>query len=86
MTKKQTNIRNKKLYSDTYCELLHNERCDFRINIYTEQQNGQTATHIFMFHVLEQPQLSVRSLGVDDGLKWPRELLYGHLFTTLHVI
>lgn len=43
-------------------------------------------THIFMIHVLKQSQLSVRSLGMDDGLKWPRELLHSYLQTSLHII
>lgn len=38
-----------------------------------------------MFHVLQQPQLSVRSLGMDDGLKWPREFLHSYLHTNLKV-
>lgn len=39
-----------------------------------------------MFHVLQQPQLSVRPLGVDDGLEGPRQLLDGDLQARLHVI
>lgn len=43
-------------------------------------------THVFMFHVLKQPQLSVCSLGMDDRLKWSRELLHSYLQTRLHII
>lgn len=44
------------------------------------------SAHIFVFHVLEQPQLSVRPLGVDDGLKGPRQLLDSDLQAGLQII
>lgn len=43
------------------------------------------STHIFVFHVLEQPQFPVGSLGVDDGLEWPGELLHSHTQTSFCV-
>lgn len=46
---------------------------------------GCPCTHIFVFHVLEQPQLPVGSLGVDDGLEGPRQLLHRHPQTCLGV-
>lgn len=38
-----------------------------------------------MFHVLEQPQLPVGSLGVDDGLEGPGQFLHRHSQTSLGV-
>lgn len=46
---------------------------------------GCACTHIFVFHVLEQPQLPVGSLGVDDGLEGPGQLLHCHPQTCLGV-
>ena len=34
--------------------------------------------HIFMFHVFEEPQLSVRPLGEQLRLERPVQLLDGH--------
>lgn len=39
-----------------------------------------------MFHVLQQPQFSVRALGVDDGLERPGQLLDRDLQVRLCVI
>lgn len=52
----------------------------------TAGNKSSCSTHVFVFHVLEQPQLSVRPLGVDDGLKGPRQLLDGDLQAGLQII
>lgn len=44
------------------------------------------ATHILVLHVFEQPQLSVGSLCVDDGLEGPGQLLHRYLQARLHVV
>lgn len=43
------------------------------------------ATYVLVLHVLEQPQLSVGSLGVDDGLEGSGQLFHRHLLEGLHV-
>lgn len=40
---------------------------------------GTSASHVFMFHVLEEPQLSVGPLGEELRLERSVELLDGHL-------
>lgn len=42
-------------------------------------------THIFVLHVLEQPQLPVGSLGMDDRLEGPGQLLHCHSQTSFCV-
>lgn len=43
-----------------------------------KKAQGEQETYIFMFHVLQQPQLSVGPLCKDLGLKGPVQLLDGH--------
>lgn len=43
------------------------------------------AAYVLVLHVFEQPQLSVGSLGVDDGLEGSGQLLHRHLLEGLHV-
>lgn len=43
-------------------------------------------TYILVLHVFEQPQLSVGSLCVDDGLEGSGQLLHRYLQDCLHVI
>lgn len=43
------------------------------------------ATYVLVLHVFEQPQLSVGSLGVDDGLEGSGQLFHRHLLVGLHV-
>lgn len=50
-----------------------------------DQIEERQLTHVFMFHMFKQLQLSVGSFGVDNGLKRPRELLHSDLQTGLHV-
>lgn len=52
----------------------------------SQQVSLSFSTHVFMFHVLEQPQLSVCPLGVDVRLKGPRQLLHSDLQAGLYVI
>jgi hypothetical protein len=40
---------------------------------------NDTNIYIFMVHVLQHPQLAVRSFSVDSGLKRSREFFYGDL-------
>lgn len=40
------------------------------------QSRGLKATYILVLHVFEQPQLSVSSLCMDDGLEGPGEFFY----------
>ena len=42
-------------------------------------------SYVFVFHVLQHSQFSVRSLGVDSSLKWSGQLLNGHLHVHLCV-
>ena len=39
-----------------------------------------------MVHVLEHADLPVRSLGMDVGLEWPRQLLDGHFHPQLSIV
>jgi len=43
------------------------------------------SSHIFMLYVAEEPEFPVGSLGVDEGLERPIQLLDGHLFFGLLV-
>lgn len=42
--------------------------------------------HILMFHVLEEPELSIRAATVDQRLEGPRQLLHRHLLSQDHVV
>lgn len=50
-----------------------------------KQTVEEIVPYIFMFHMFKQPQLSVGSFGVDDGLKRPRQLLHSDLQTSHHI-
>lgn len=64
----------------------HIQLCFLWLSTTTQREGKRNKwTHIFMLHVLKQSQLSVCSLGMDDGLKWSRELLHSYLQTSLHI-
>lgn len=68
-----------------HCENTQFLGCCFFLTSMHQHLEQTEDTHIFMIHVLQQPQLSVCPLGMDDGLKRPRELLHGYLQTSLQI-
>lgn len=58
-----------------------------KMQTHTQKQGpeGVEVTYVLVLHVFEQPQLSVGSLCVDDGLEGSGQLLHRYLQACLHI-